>query len=132
MNAMARWTLTLARILVGAAFIFFGSPKLGAPEEVVADFTRWGLPVAETLVPAVGLLEVVAGALLVVGLATRWAAAALALDMLGALLTAGRADGGFHLLAPPLLLALTTLLAARGGGAGQLRLLGRPRRSRAS
>lgn len=132
MNTMARATLTAVRSAAGLAFLFFGLPKLAAPAEVVADFSRWGLPFSEALVPAVGLLEVVAGALLVLGLATRWAAAALAVDMLGALLTAGRVDGGVHLIAPAVLLALTTLLALRGGGAWQLRDAAWPRRTRTS
>lgn len=132
MNTMARGTLTAVRITVGAAFLFFGLPKLGAPPEVVANFTHWGLPFPGALVPAVGLLEVVAGALLVLGLATRGAAAALAVNMLGAVLTAGRVDGGFHLQVPPVLLALAVLLALRGGGAWQLQALARSRRPRTS
>jgi putative oxidoreductase len=55
--------------------------------------------------------------MLVVGFLTRPVAAALAANMLGAIVTAGRIDGGpVHLgLAPALLLAMLVLLKAGAG-----------------
>ena len=114
--------LTVIRVLVGALFVSSGIPKLGAGHEMfVENFTRWGLPVADLFVYAVGLLEVVGGLALVLGLVTRWVALLLAVDMVGAILTAGLVDGGFHLVAPPILGLLCALIAFRGGGAWQLR-----------
>jgi putative oxidoreductase len=68
-------------------------------------------------VQLVGLVEVGAGLMLVVGLATRLAALALAVVMAGAILTAGLTVGGpFHLgLAPALLVANGYLLAVGPG-----------------
>ena len=66
-------------------------------------------------------LELVCGALLVVGLLTRPAAALLALNLVGAIATAGRVDGGtFHLgVAPTMLVAMVFLVWA---GCGYLAL----------
>ena len=88
---------------------------------MVENFTRWGLPVPDLFVYLVGIVEVVCGIALVLGIATRWAALVLALDMVGAILTAGLVDGGIHLIVPPILGLLSALIAARGGGAWQLR-----------
>ena len=41
-------------------------------------------------------------------------------DMLGAVATAGRVDGGPHLVVPPVLALLCLVLVARGGGRWQL------------
>jgi putative oxidoreductase len=118
-----RYVLTVLRVLLGASFLLAGVPKLSVPGEAVSLFERWGLPFAEAFVPAVGVLEVVAGTLLVLGVATRSAAALLAANMLGAILTAGVVDGGLHLVVPPILGALCVLVAVLGGGAWQLRPL---------
>jgi putative oxidoreductase len=65
----------------------------------------------------VGLLEVAAGLMLVVGLATRLAALGLAVVMAGAILTAGLTVGGpFHLGLAPALLAANVYLLVAGPG----------------
>ena len=67
-----------------------------------ADFEHYGIPAPEVATYLVGTLELVGGALLVVGLLTRPAAAVLAANLVGAIATAGRVDGGsFHLGAVP-------------------------------
>jgi len=86
------------------------------------------VPLPDIAVPAVGVLEIVGGALLVVGFLTRPAALALALNMVGALLTAGRVVGGdFHLVYAPLLLVamLFVLWAGPGRWSVDERLLAR-------
>ena len=93
-----------------------GSPTLDHGHEV-AEFRRFEVPLPEIAVPAVGVLELVAGALLVVGFLVRPSAIALALNMVGALLTAGRVVGGsFHLVYAPALLVLMIFLVWAGPG----------------
>jgi putative oxidoreductase len=74
-------------------------------------------PTWSRIVYLVGLLEIVGGLMLVLGLLTRLAAAALAVNMAGAVLTAGITMGGpIHLgLAPALLVAMLYLLWAGPG-----------------
>jgi uncharacterized membrane protein YphA (DoxX/SURF4 family) len=58
------------------------------------------------------LVETIGGVMLVLGVFTRWAAAALAADMIGVIATAGRVDGGLLNLglAPLLLVGMLVLL----------------------
>jgi uncharacterized membrane protein YphA (DoxX/SURF4 family) len=107
------------RIVVGVVFVFFGALKFLVTEFEVAEFVRFGFPESALVVYLVGLVEVVAGLMLVLGLGTRLAALALAVVMAGAVLTAGLTVGGpFHLgLAPALLVANLWLLAAGSGSA---------------
>jgi putative oxidoreductase len=105
------------RIFVGVVFVFFGALKFLVTEFEVAEFVRFGFPESALVVQLVGLVEVGAGLMLVVGLATRLAALGLAVVMAGAILTAGLTVGGpFHLgLAPALLVANVYLLAVGPG-----------------
>ena len=88
------------------------------------DFDHYGVPSADVAVYLVGVVELIGGFLLVVGLFTRLAALLLAVNMVGAIATAGRVDGGsFHLgVAPTLLVAMLFLLWA---GSGTLALDGK-------
>jgi putative oxidoreductase len=112
--------LALLRIVIGILFIGTGVHKLGDRAASAADFDRWGLPAPSTAVLVVSALEVICGVLILLGLATRFGALLLCLDMLGAVATAGRIDGGPHLVAPPVLALLCLVLVARGGGRWQL------------
>jgi putative oxidoreductase len=105
------------RIFVGVVFVFFGALKFLVTEFEAAEFVRFGFPDSTLVVQLVGLIEVGAGLMLVVGLATRLAALGLAVVMAGAILTAGLTVGGpFHLgLAPALLIANVYLLVAGPG-----------------
>ncbi len=120
MRTRTSWLLTAARVLAGAVLVLSGLPKLTAPATVLSDFFQWGIPAVAVTVPLVGVLEVVGGTLLVLGLLARPVAAVLAVEMLVALLTAGRIDGGAHLVLPPLV-GLACLAVARWGP-GPLRL----------
>lgn len=106
-------TLTVVRILLGAAFVLSGVPKLIDHATWAADFERWHVPLPDVAVVGVGGFEVIGGLLLAVGIATRPVAAVFAAQMLGALLVAGTTDGGQHLLLPPLLGGLASLLVLR-------------------
>ena len=78
----------LPRVLVGLAFILSGWGKLHNLEGFTGFFTELGIPAPGLMAPFVAGTEFVGGILLVVGLGTRVAAAALACTMLVAMLTA--------------------------------------------
>jgi len=109
--------LALLRLTAGAILVTFGAAKFANHGVEAASFHRYGLPDPNLFVYAVGALELGLGVLLVLGLRTRLAAIVLAGNMIGAIATAGRVEGGFVNLglAPALLLAFL-VLAARGGG----------------
>jgi putative oxidoreductase len=71
----------LIRILVGAVFLSEGILKFLRPELGVERFTRIGIPAPEVMGPFVGAVEIVAGALVLLGLLTRVAAFALLVDI---------------------------------------------------
>ena len=117
---MRRVFLALLRIAIGVVFIGAGVRKLSDRDDGERELRPLGPPGADDdggrdlrardrLRPAVLL-----------GLATRLGALILCLDMLGAVATAGRVDGGVHLVAPPVLALLCLVLVARGGGRWQL------------
>jgi putative oxidoreductase len=109
------------RILVGLAFVFFGSVKFVLTDYEVSEFVTYGLPESTVIVYLVGLLEVGAGLMLLLGAGTRLAAAGLAIVMAGAILTAGRKVGGpFHLGVAPVLLAGNLYLLWAGSGSHAL------------
>jgi putative oxidoreductase len=67
------WGLTAVRVAMGAILFTAGLDKwrmgIGATS---ANFAKWGIPLPELAGPFVGGLEVVGGALLVLGVFTRW------------------------------------------------------------
>lgn len=78
----------LIRIMVGAVFVSEGIQKfLFAADVGAGRFERIGIPFPELMGPFVGLTEVVAGVLILIGLATRPAAAVLVWIMLVAIFT---------------------------------------------
>jgi|tagenome__1003787_1003787.scaffolds.fasta_scaffold20387633_2 putative oxidoreductase len=112
--------LLVLRVVVGVTFLAHGLQKLGDVAGTERFFTSLGIPAPQLMAPFVGLTEVGGGLLLIAGLATALAAAALAADMLVAGLTARlghgffASDGGFEL---ELLLGsacLAVLLAGAG------------------
>lgn len=117
----ARRAAAVVRIVVGLFFVSAGLPKLLGPAEFQVAFAHWNVPLPAVAVVGVALLEVVGGLLLAFGVGTRVVAALLAVEMAGAVLTAGLVDGGQHLVLPPVLATVTALVAARGGGSWQLR-----------
>ncbi len=119
-SSAATLGLTVLRVVLGVTFLLHGWQKFTewTIAGTQASFAEMGVPLAEVAAPAVAVLELAGGALLVLGLATRMVAALLALVMLGALvlvhLPAGFfvADGGIELV---LLLAAASLLFALAG-----------------
>lgn len=108
---------TAIRVVTGVFFISVSIGKFTEHSQEVADFDCYGVPIPEVAVYVVGAVELIGGIALVLGLMTRLAALVLAGDMIGAIATAGRVDGGtFHLgVAPTLLVAMVFLLWAGPG-----------------
>ena len=107
----------IARCVAGVVFVSFSFGKFLNHSAEAASFEGYGIPAPNALTYAVGGIELAGGLLLILGLATRLAALALAGDMIGAISTAGRIEGGpIHLgLAPALLVAMLFLLWAGAG-----------------
>lgn len=111
------WVSTVIRVVTGLFFISTSTGKFFDYSNEVDEFRSFEVPWPEVAVPAVGTLELVGGLLLVLGLLTRPVALLLALNMIGALATAGRVEGGsFHLVYGPVLLILMVYLCWAGPG----------------
>lgn len=111
----------VVRILAGAFMVLGGIPKFVLHDLELAEFVSYGLPASSLLVHLVGVLEIGAGLMLALGALTRVAAAALAANMAGAVLTAGVQVGGpLHLGVAPTLLLIMLYLVRVGSGAAAL------------
>ncbi len=95
-------SVILIRILVGWVFVSEGIQKFLSPETLGAGrFAKIGIPAPEVLGPFVGGVEVVCGALILLGLLTRLAAIPLLIDIAVAILSTkvpillGRGFAGF-------------------------------------
>ncbi len=107
----------LIRLVAGAIFLGFSIGKFIRHGAESAALDRYGLPYPDAFTYGVGVLEIVGGAMLVLGLGTRVAALALACDMVGAIATAGRIEGGpVHLGLAPMLLVMMLLVLWIGPG----------------
>jgi putative oxidoreductase len=81
-------SVILIRWLVGAVFLAEGIQKFLFPAALgTGRFAKIGLPAPEFLAPFVGVVEITCGALVIVGLLTRWAAVPLLIDMAVAITT---------------------------------------------
>jgi putative oxidoreductase len=96
--------LLVLRVVVGVTFVLHGLDKLGDLSGAEQLFASLGIPAPGLMAPFVAVTETVGGVLLIAGLATPLVGAALAIDMLVALLTAHLSqgffvrDGGFELV----------------------------------
>jgi uncharacterized membrane protein YphA (DoxX/SURF4 family) len=78
----------LIRLSVGAVFLTEGIQKFLFPNEAGGGrFAKIGIPNPDVMASFVGVVEIVCGALILVGLFTRIAAIPLIVDMLVAILT---------------------------------------------
>ncbi len=111
---------TVARITIGWIFLQSGWGKLHDLPKVVAFFTDLGIPAPQLQAPLNATIELLCGALILVGLWTRVASLPLIVTMLVAILTALR--GNIHELsdlfgmAEYLYIALLLWLGAYGAG----------------
>ena len=105
------------RIATGAFFVSVSLGKFFDHASETKDFHRYGIPLAATAVVLAGTIEFLGGLALIMGLGTRIAAAALAANMVGAIATAGRVEGGgFNLGVAPLMLGLMVVVLWAGPG----------------
>ena len=104
------------RVIVGLAFIAAGVEKLTNHQQTAADFARWGIPSPSASSYAISAIEIIFGLVLIFGILPRFAALVLLCEMVVALATAGRIDGGPYLILPPLLGVLCLILLIAGGG----------------
>ena len=123
--ATLSWIGPLAvRLVIGAAFILTGWGKLHNLDGVTEFFTELGIPMPHANAVFVSLVELVGGALLVLGLGTRIAAAFLIGTMAVAFLTAiwPKADSVFDLFSTIELtyLVIFVWLAVHGAGKASL------------
>jgi putative oxidoreductase len=78
----------LIRLAVGCVFLSEGIQKFLYPAELgVGRFVKIGIPSPQILAPFVGGVEIVCGALILLGLLTRLAAIPLVIDMIVAIYT---------------------------------------------
>ena len=111
-----RWTLVL-RVIAAAVFIPVGLGKFVNHDAYVERFERWGFgEAAGEVAILVGVVEVACGLMLLLGVAPRAAALALIGNMIGALATAGRIDGGQDVWLPLVLIVVLAAIVVGGGG----------------
>jgi uncharacterized membrane protein YphA (DoxX/SURF4 family) len=80
--------MLLIRILVGWVFVSEGIQKFLFPAQLgVGRFEKIGIPVPQFMAPLVGVVEIVGGALLLIGLMTRLATIPLLIDISVAIAT---------------------------------------------
>ena len=94
---------TLAiRLMAGGVFFWEGLLKFAYANQGIGRFTKLGLPVPHTLAPAIAVLEIGGGLLLMGGLATRLIAIPFIVEMVVAMIsTKPRLFLGTLPLAPP-------------------------------
>jgi putative oxidoreductase len=84
----ARRDIILIRLMVGAVFLTEGILKFMYPDEFAAGrFTKIGIPAAEVTGPFVGGIEILCGALVLLGWFTRLAAVLLLINISVAILS---------------------------------------------
>lgn len=86
-NRYAHFAPLLLRFALGAIFIVHGVQKFMGTAGFAEFFGSVGIPAPTAMVLIIGAIETVGGALVLLGIATRVAAALLALVMLGAIIT---------------------------------------------
>jgi len=81
-------SIILIRLVVGGVFLSEGIQKFLYPAENGAGrFAKIGIPSADVMGPFVGVIEILCGALILVGFLTRLAVIPLIIDMLVAILS---------------------------------------------
>ncbi len=111
----------VARSVAGSVFVVISLGKFFDHAAETHDFHRYGLPFPAIAVLVAGVVELLGGLALIIGLGTRVAAAALAANLVVAIATAGRVEGGsFNLGVGPALLLLLLVVLWTGPGTWSL------------
>ena len=91
LRVVAPWApgaVLLVRLAIAFVFITEGIQKFLSPDALgVGRFAKIGIPSPEMMAPFVGVVEIVAGSLVLIGLATRLGAFALLVDMIVAIIS---------------------------------------------
>ena len=88
MDSTTALPVFLIRLAVGVIFLSEGIQKFLYPaENGVGRFTKIGIPAPELTAPFVGVVEIVCGALILIGYLTRFAAIPLIINMIVAILS---------------------------------------------
>jgi len=88
LNTQAPASTVLVRFLVGAVFLSEGLQKFLFVNELgVGRFVKIGIPAPEVMAPFVGVVEIAAGLLVILGLLTRLAAVVLLINISVAILS---------------------------------------------
>ena len=109
-NSRTAWALTVLRVVIGTVFLMHGYQKwfvMGIPG-VTGFFTQVGAPIPGISSYVVATVELVGGALLILGAFTRLVAIPLIIDMASAIILV-HAKNGFFL--PRGIEFVTTLMA---------------------
>jgi putative oxidoreductase len=120
------WGLAVLRVTVGIVLLVHGYQKLFTFgfHGVAGMFGHMGIPLPAFFAVGVTLVEFAGGLLLILGVATRVAAAFIAMDMLGAIVFVHAKHGFFNpsgVEFPLTLLAASICLVLAGGGALSLK-----------
>ena len=122
-----RWSTLVLRLVAAAVCIPTGLGKFLNHDAYVERFERWGFGAAAGEVAIlVGILEVACGLMLLLGVAPRAAALALIGNMIGALATAGRVDGGQDVWLPLVMIAVLAAIVVGGAGRWTVRIAPAP------
>ena len=105
---------TILAVILGVVFVGVGIQKLSNDERTVANFKRWGF--ADTIRHAVGAVELLAGTMILVGIAVQSLAVGgsliLIFVMIGALATHSHHRDPFVMWSLPLVLLVLDLVFA--------------------
>ncbi len=82
-----RATVLTIRLMAGAVFLSEGILKFVYTNQGVGRFTKLGFPFPDTMATAIGVFEIVGGAMLISGLFTRLVAIGFSFEMIVAMLT---------------------------------------------
>jgi putative oxidoreductase len=122
---------SVIRLMVGLVFLSEGIQKFLFPDALgIGRFVKIGIPYPEFTAPFVGVLEVVGGLFIIIGLLTRLAAIALAINISVAIISTKipmLADKGFWAMAHEAradfcMLLGNIFLIIKGGGAWSIDL----------
>jgi putative oxidoreductase len=92
-DKFAPYAPLIIRVLVGIVFLSHGLQKRANPAGVAGYFGFLGLPIPAVLGWFITLLETIGGALLILGVATRWVAELFVIEMLVATVLAKLTKG---------------------------------------